>query len=282
MFYSINNLSKAVYLTLYPNLTLANSHGISMSCDPDTFVSLGGLEVSFNKKGTFSNLLYVTHDNLLAGEKIKLVDIFSIIPELIEIYHMRFQKSPRVFLTQKIRDFSYKLFVREDDVLNNNLIDDFKILNKYGLHISIPFDNYYFIYLDANYLKKYYDKCFVSDIYGNEYCSLGIEINGQHKIISKITSLYICYYAFSMLVRYHPDIWMKICESADTAIVRKLLSYCRKEMLVEVLQKLNNEEYSFATKLDSNFVLDSREIYEMVKDEMKREKKAYNISKGIW
>mgnify|MGYP001112008887 CR=1 FL=1 len=76
-------------------------------------------------------------------------------------------------------------------------------------------------------------KFYSNDIYGNIYCTNAISVNGRIVKISKIVNLYICYYAFSMLVRYHPEKWKAFCESSDIAIIRKLLINCRREMLVE-------------------------------------------------
>ena len=86
-----------------------------------------------------------------------------------------------------------------------------------------------------------------NDIYGNIYCTNAISVNGRIVKISKIVNLYICYYAFSMLVRYHPEKWKTFCESSDIAIIRKLLINCRREMLVEVIQLLSGKEYAFTT-----------------------------------
>ena len=92
-----------------------------------------------------------------------------------------------------------------------------------------------------------------NDIYGNTYCTNAISINGRVVKMSKIVSLYLCYYAFSMLVRYHPEKWKAFCESSDIAIIRKLLINCRREMLVEVIQLLSGKEYSFTNSYGGNW-----------------------------
>ena len=90
--------------------------------------------------------------------------------------------------------------------------------------------------------------------------------------MSKIVSLYLCYYTFSMLVRYHPEKWKAFCESSDIAIIRKLLINCRREMLVEVIQLLSGKEYSFTTVMEEiDAELDA--VYKLVKEEAWREYK---------
>ena len=101
-----------------------------------------------------------------------------------------------------------------------------------------------------------------------------ISVNGRIVKISKIVNLYICYYAFSMLVRYHPEKWKTFCEASDIAIIRKLLINCRREMLVEVIQLLSGKEYAFTTVMEEmDAELDTSEVYKLVKEEAWREYK---------
>lgn len=75
-----------------------------------------------------------------------------------------------------------------------------------------------------------------------------------------------------MLVRYYPEKWKTFCESSDIAIIRKLLTNCRREMLVEVIQLLSGKEYAFTTVMEEmEKELDAREVYELVKSEARKE-----------
>lgn len=129
-----------------------------------------------------------------------------------------------------------------------------------------------YVWIDANYSDEKGKQILYSDIYGNSYCTNAIHVNGRVVKISKIVSLYLCYYAFSMLVRYHPVKWKAFCESSDIAIIRKLLINCRREMIVEVIQLLSGKEYCFTTiMVEADADLDASKIFKSVKDEAWKE-----------
>ena len=132
------------------------------------------------------------------------------------------------------------------------------------------------MYTDIGYVKKRILQSYpnLSLAKQNTYCTNAISINGRAVKMSKIVCLYLCYYAFSMLVRYHPEKWKAFCESSDIAIIRKLLINCRREMLVDVIQLLSGKEYSFTTVMEEmDAELDASEVYNLVKEEAWREYK---------
>lgn len=273
LFYSINNFSKAIYLVNSPNLSISNSHGIELSkeINIDNNTRLADISIVRNNKGTFSNLISITHDEIELQEKINLKDIISIMPEMIDTYANRYNEEPRVFLLQKEERGVYNVLSRKKelagDIINgNNLIQD------NSCHFSITNETK-IMYLDADFNETKKEKCFYYDVYGNEYVTLGLAHKESNIKINKLTCLYICYYVFSMMVRYYPEVWFNICDSADAAIVRKLFIHCRKEMLVEVLQLLTGEKYCYVTKLENlRKEIDIRELYEQIKQEYRSEK----------
>lgn len=273
LFYAINNFSKAIYLISYPNFSLAGMHGL----DFDTEIAkkakeIGEIKCKITSNGTFINLLAVTGDLMEQGDEIRLIDIFSIIPELREIYFTRYRIEPNIYLLnrQKNCNYEYKV-IFQNKKINDIELRNFSLLTSNNYCITF-FVNSCYVTKNANHQEANTNATIYNDIYGNYYLTSGIKVNEKLMKVSKMASLYLCYYSFSMLVRYYPEKWAEFCQSSDVAIIRKLIVSCKREMLVEVLQLLEHDQYCFTTKLDEfENRLDSKTIYEMVKDEMKSE-----------
>lgn len=273
LFYAIQNYAKAIFLVNYPNLSLAGSHGIDFDNSVSQNASeMGDIKCKMTNNGTFRNLVTVTGDELFAGDLFVIRDIFSIIPELRETYFLRYFEEPNVFLLRKKKycTSEYEMILQEEDIskLSNR---DFSLLGQNSFHLTFG-DKVGYIWIDANYSDEKGKRVLYNDIYGNTYCTNAISVNGRIVKISKIVSLYICYYAFSMLVRYYPEKWKTFCESSDIAIIRKLLMNCRREMLVEVIQLLSGKEYAFTMVMEEmEKELDASEVYELIKSEARKE-----------
>lgn len=268
LFYSINNFAKAIYLTNLPNFSISNSHGIEINKNilVEKSRKLSDLSVVVAAKGAFKNLLEVTKDDINQGDIINIHDILSIIPELLELYSMRYRCEPNVFLLHKEKEIGYKVYLHKG-IENQVSSRDFTLLTENSCHIHF-YENDINIFFDAAITDVKKEKFLYYDMYGNEYISCGIPINGKMKKISKLASFYICFYLFSMLVRYYPETWISICDSADVTIIRKLLIHSRKEMMLEIIQYLLNDRYCFTTKLvNEPEGINDREIYRIVKQE---------------
>lgn len=277
LFYSINNFSKAVFYANRPNETIAGKHGIDLfqkDNEIEKIKELGDIRIVVNSKGAFSSLINITGDSLNTGDVISLKDIFSLMPELRELYYARYLEEPNVYLLRPIgvREVSYDVIFQTSD-LTGVRSRDFSLMHDNSMHIEI-LGQTASIWGGGNATKSSKSNTTYADIFGNTYCTNGISINSKRVKISKMVSLYICYYAFGMMVRYHPDVWKVFCESADIGIIRKLLSNCRREMLVEVLQLMNGEKYSFTTKIEPvEEPLDGTVLLKVLRNELSKEKK---------
>lgn len=269
LYYAICNYCRAIYLVNFPNLTSAGSHGLSLDNTMARDANEVGDIVCTVSRGTFKSLLDVTGDEIALEDSIKLKDIFSIIPELREIYFFRYFEEPNIFLLKGKKNCvsEYEPII-QGSVDNNLKVRDYSFLNTNGVHFEISDDKAY-IWLDANCKQDKFDNVFCFDVYGNKYVCSGIEINGKKVKISKIACLYVAFYAFSMLVRYYPEKWSAFCDSSDSTLINKLLIKCRREMLVEVLELLNQDKYIFATKIEEKEAdIDSSQLLKMIKSEV--------------
>lgn len=253
LFYSLNNFVKAAYLLHFPNLSLAGSHGLDLKTNElEKCKSLGEIPIHFTRKETFPNLMEVTKDTFNFSDVVMLKDLFSVFPELCGIYSLLYLEEPNVFLLQaKSGNIGICNVFYETD-------DEEAISEK---NTSLLDQNGYHMYIDKNYLgirgelslttdswgKE--ENVIYYDSHGNKYCTVGIEVANKIVKPSKICILYIFYYVFSMLVRYHPHLWMKYCNSKEVSIISKLMTTVKNISLIEVIQLFCDEKYIFTSKI---------------------------------
>lgn len=254
LFYSLNNFAKAIYLINYPNLSLSESHGLTLkSHEVKTASNIGDILVHLNNDGTFINLNDVIGDSISSSDTIILKDLFSLLPELREIYYLIYEEEPNVFLLQgkKEEDGFYNVFFQttKEDFIT---CKDLTLLKANGYHLD-TFNSYYGLRGELSLTADSFGKennVLYYDIFGNKYCTTGIKIANDYIKLSKLNILYICLYVFSMYVRYYPDMWMKYCASKDNSIINKLVTNSKTTLLTEILQLLNREYYSFTRKVE--------------------------------
>ncbi|MCM1045944.1 MAG: YaaC family protein [Candidatus Gastranaerophilales bacterium] len=276
LFYSLNNFVKAAYLLRFPNLELDTSHGVTIcSTGLKTCNELGEIKVQFSSSGTFKNLMELTNDDIDLSRTLLMKDLFSVIPELSALYALVYSEEARVYLLQGKKDCisEYSVLFQTNNANKISRRDD-SLLKQNGYNLEIErhcngINGY--LWLNANSFGKENNVIYF-DSYGNKYCTTGIK-SGQNIIkVSKISSLYICYYVFSMLVRYHPRIWMKFCDTKEVSIMKKLLTNMRDTVLVEVLQLLTGENYIFTTHIaEQDKDLDYSEILKNLLKEIDEE-----------
>lgn len=275
LYYSIYNFAKAIYYLHYPNMTLAGSHGLKLKNETaDGINEIGNVSVLVESSGAFDGLISVAGDNIIAGDTFTSKDIFSIIPELREAYALRYLEEPHVFLLRGYKDQSYRydLIYQTDgavDVIHKNYFlpgSKDLLMQSSGTYCTVCRS-------EACTQEKFDDTTYV-DVYGNRYLTIGIKKENESIKMSKIVAIYLSYYIFSMLARYYPEEWMRLCNGADSAIISKLVIDMRREMLVEVLQLLSAKEYVFETKLPIvESEMDPSGLWDLIKKEMLREKK---------
>lgn len=276
LFYALNNFVKAAYLLHFPNLSLTGSHGLELKSNELEFCNnIGEILVHFTKKGTFANLIEITNDNFDLSSTVLLKDLFSVIPELCSIYALIYSEEANVYLMQGKKECSntYKVFFQTNDVSRLS-IRDTSLLSRNGYHLCIQKDYdgiYGELYLTQNSWGQennviYYDP------HGNQYCTTGIKCGEKVIKISKICNLYICYYVFSMLVRYYPSLWIKFCNLKEVSLIYKLLTNIKSSTIIEIIQLLSGDRYVFTsqiTELDKD--LDYSEVLKKLLKEVKSE-----------
>ena len=273
LFYSIYNFAKAIFYMNFPNESIANSHGLSFL--EEQYYSgadeVGKVAVKINSKGAFSNLIKVTGDLFKTDELISAKTIFSTLPELNNVYALRYLEEPEVLLLRQnnFSQRSYEIMYQMGDAVE---LSRFDFLCSKGLLVTTS-GNYTNVAKSEDCTDAMFEECTYSDVYGNVYLACGIDTQSGKQKISKIALLYLIYYMFSMLVRYYPEKWMAFCDGADSSVISKLVISMRREMIVEVLKLLSGENYTFATKLESvEKEMSDDELLERIKKALVKER----------
>ncbi len=253
LFYALNNFVKAAYLLQFPNLSLTGSHGMELkSNELEVCNSIGEVTVHFTKKGTFANLIELTNEEFDLASTVLLKDLFSVIPELCNIYALVYSEEANVYLMQGKKECAstYKVFFQTNNGKEISCRDT-SLLSRNGYHLYIQND-YDGICGDLSLTQDSWGKennVIYYDFHGNKYCTNGIKFGGDIIKPSKICNLYICYYTFSMLVRYYPSLWIKFCNLKEVSLINKLLTNMKSSMLIEIAQLLSGERYIFTAQI---------------------------------
>lgn len=276
LFYSLNNFVKAAYLLRFPNLSLTGSHGLDLKPNElEACNCIGEVAVHFTKKGTFANLIELTNEKFDLGDAVLLKDLFSVLPELCNIYALIYSEESNVYIMQGKKECAstYKVFFQTN---NDKAISrrDTSLLSRNGYHLHIQND-YNGIYGDLVLTADSWGKennVIYYDAYGNKYCTNGIRYGEDIIKPTKLCNLYICYYVFSMLVRYYPSLWIRFCNLKEVALINKLLTNVKSSMLIEIVQLLSGEGYIFTAQIvEMEKDLDYAEVLKKLLEEIVRE-----------
>lgn len=274
MYYSACNFAKAIYYIHYPHMTLKGSHGLSLdNKTAENIKELALAAVETHDNGAFGGLICVTGDQLASGKHFTCKDLFSIIPELCGMYALRYSEEPNVYLMKgyKSKEYCYDLLFQTDG-FSNKMGERFSLPAAKGMHLNTTSVGCTLL-LSQMCSEEYFNDTTYVDVHGNRYLTSGLFDGTQYFKMSKIVALYLLYYTFSMLARYYPEEWLRLCEGADSAIIKKVVVDLRREMLVEVLRYLSDKEYIFETKLPSSETeLDIHDLWRQLKKEEEREK----------
>lgn len=273
LFYSMYNFAKAIFYINRPNESIANSHGLDFdNKSAEEADELGDICVKMTQKGAFANLVSITGDSITSNDVLCAKEVFSVIPELCDVFALRYMEEPNVFLLREKKNVPYSFEVLHQ---TENWFEgkDFSLAGSKNLHVMNSTWNTTLMRTEAC-SQEDFDSVTYRDAYGNLYLTCGIETENSRCKLSRISALYLCYYIFSMLVRYYPEKWGGFCDSADSTIIQKLIIHSRKEMLMEVLKLLSGKEYSFVTKLQLlEPELDVRELWKKIEHEIRLQKR---------
>lgn len=281
LFYSLNNLVKAVYLLKHPTNGIKASHGLKLKTEGGTDYKLNELFVHLNNSGTFYDLNQLLCSNLSSDIDISIDDVLKCIPELSFLYNLVYGKEANVYLMRKNLDNNYEY----DVVLPNNNYEQLErknlgLLRKNAVQFSFYQNSVgYYCNLYKTMGTENINNILEKDIYNNTYLALGISLNNQLIKIHQLNAIYIIFYVFSMELRYRAYEWINIINSKEKAIVKKAIEELKVKMLVYILELIMGDELEFTSKVeDYRDDVDYSKLTDKILDEIKRKNRIYGRS----
>lgn len=279
LFYSLNNLIKAVYLLKYPTKGISASHGLTIIGTNIENVRLSELSVHIDRHGTFNNLNELLNYDLPDDYDVAIKDLLSLVPEISSIYNLIYNEEPNVYLLRENLDKHYEYKV----VLPNNSYDEtanknFNLLEENSVHITFGTNALGpGCHLYKSIATKDINNVLEQDIYGNNYLTLGMQLNGKTKKINQLSIIYIILYIYSMEVRYKSAEWINIINSKEKAIIKKSIDIFKIKMLICILSLIEDDKYEFINKIDGY----KEDVdYSKITDEVLKEIKSRNFRYG--
>jgi hypothetical protein len=269
LYYGMVSLLKAVILTSDPNYpahTRVLQHGATSRKLKKLEYSFSEDEVKVQKEGLFPLVAQLLGCHEMIGEKYKIRDLLSIIPELRESYEKTYQevRLHPLHISQHI-DFSSPVTIF---YLPEILLDDYHLsydsfihfLNRYNegkarfAHheietprgiIRIKWDHPDKIHVAEN-PTGFENSLFLQDYKANHYF-----INQRsHLNIPEITAHYMLMYILGMLCRYETELWGEIIfsfTSEEMFIINEFLNISQRKFPNLILNLLFDERFIFET-----------------------------------
>lgn len=281
LFYSLNNLVKAVYLLKYPTNGIKASHGLKLKTESGITYKLNELFVHLNNSGTFYDLNKLLSSNLPIDIDISIDDVLKCIPELSSLYNLVYEKEANVYLMRKNLDNNYEYNILLPNNNYEQLEDkDLGLLRENAFRLSFYQDLFGYhcnAYKTAG--TENVNNILEKDIYNNIYLVLGIPINNQIIKIHQLNAIYIIFYVFSMELRYRAYEWINIINSKEKAIIKKAIEELKVKMLVCILSLIMNDELEFTSKVENyRDDVDYSELTDKILDEIKRKNRIHGKS----
>ncbi|HJV46019.1 MAG TPA: YaaC family protein [Bacillota bacterium] len=269
LYYGMVSLLKAVILTsdpFYPAHTRVLQHGATSRKLKKFDYSFSDDEVKIQKEGLFPLIAHLLNGGDMIGQKYKIKDLLSIIPELRESYEKTYQeiRLHPLHISQHI-DFSspVTIFYLPEQLLDvyHLTYDSFiHFLNRHN-HGKAQF-NHHEIQTPRGIIRikwDHPDKIHVSESPRGFENSLFIQdYKGNHYFIDQkplqqvpeIAAHYMLMYILGMLCRYETELWGEIIfsfTSKEMFIINEFLNISQRKFPNLILNLLFHERYIFET-----------------------------------
>ena len=270
LYYGMASLLKAVILTTdahYPTNTKVLQHGVTSRKLKKLDYSFSDDEVKIQQEGLFPMVAAHLGCEKIIGEKLKMKDLFTTIPELREAYEKTYQEISLIPLhISKHVDFTSPITTF---YLHEHILDDFHLsyesfihfLNRYN-HGQAKFTSHAMetpkgiIRLNWHHPEKIHvSECpagfdndlFIQDYKGNHY----FHPNPNPSLfMPEILSHYLLMYILGMICRYETELWGEMIfsfSSSEMFIIHEFLNISQRKFPNMILNLLFQERFIFET-----------------------------------
>ncbi|RXT08912.1 YaaC family protein [Ammoniphilus sp. CFH 90114] len=270
IYYGMVSLLKAVILTSdpgYPAHTRVLQHGITSRKLKKLEYSFSEDEVKVQKEGLFPMVAQHLQSGHIVGEKFKLKDLLSMIPELRESYEKTYEEVSLIPLhISKHIDFSSPVTMF---YLPEHILDKYHLSYESFIHflnrrnqgkaifaphslrapkgiIRISWEHPLNIHVSES-PSGFENDLFIQDYKGNHYFLLK---DNPALFFPELMSHYMLMYILGMLCRYETELWGEIIfsfTSGEMFIINEFLNISLRKFPNMILNLLFNERFIFET-----------------------------------
>jgi hypothetical protein len=257
VYYGITSLMKSILLLKdphYPKTTSVLQHGITTRKKKKNNYSFQDDEIKVQKDGLlpyFSQI--VTNDPLLTHRKYKVLDLFSMIPELQDSFFLLFQSRTMTSIhVTKLSSSTWLFTFEKSQVHENNLVfSEIVSLFEHGLSLSEEILSTSDVELsltvstsNPNYKPDKNHTQIVRDYRGEYHFYFKDSLALSNEIIVYNMLMYI----LGMLCRYDTELWGELIfsfSSSDIYIIEEILQLSLRKFPNLILNYLFNETILF-------------------------------------
>jgi len=270
LYYGMVSFLKAVILTAdphYPAHSKVLQHGVTSRKLKKSDYTFSEDEVKVQREGLFPLVTQLFDCQHMIGEKFKIKDLLSMIPELKESYEKTYQEVSLLPLhMSKHIDYTSPMTTF---YLSESVLDHFHLtyegfisfLNRYNTgkarFIHHPIETPQgIIRLSWDHPEKIHvfespngfeNHLFIQDYKGNHF----FRLQHSHSHIPELTTHFLIMYILGMLCRYETELWGEIVfsfMSEEMFIIHEFLNISQRKFPNMILDLLFSERYIFETR----------------------------------
>ncbi|WP_367757541.1 YaaC family protein [Ammoniphilus sp. 3BR4] len=270
IYYGMVSLLKAVIISSdpgYPAHTRVLQHGITSRKLKKLDYSFSEDEVKVQKEGLFPMVASYLNSDHIVGQKFKIKDLLSLIPELRESYEKSYEETTLIPLhISRHIDFSSPVTTF---YLPEHILDKYHLTYESFIHflnrhnqgqarfvphsleapkgiIRISWEHPQDIHVSES-PSGFENHLFIQDYKGNHHFLLS---DKPELFIPEMLSHYMLMYILGMLCRYETELWGEIIfsfTSGEMFIINEFLNISQRKFPNMILNLLFNERFIFET-----------------------------------
>lgn len=273
LYYGFVNLIFAGSSMITKEKIIIKNHGLTLALPTNDSKKIGDclINISNSNDGAYKTYNSIFSDNSNFPQKIKLKDIFSMIPELKNDFEECYDQ-PSLCLPVEVvkrREGDLERIEIKDIIQDLSLVE---IVDYEKCYIKPQTTNKYII------LRKKINGIDIGirSISGQKFLYQYLEINNQKYYFDVLMIYFLGLYALGNISRYHPEIWYPFVQTDQTgekSIVEDFLSLAHRILPNLILNKILDKRITFTNNeiglIDKTTEYDPEDVKKIIKEELR-------------
>lgn len=272
LYYGFVNLLFASSSMITKKNIIIKNHGLSITL-PDDSSNIGDciINISNSNDGAYNIYNSIHSKGSNYPQKIKIKDIFSMIPELKHDFEECYSQHSLCLPIEIIKRREGEI----ERIKINELLQDLSSIN------IVDYDK---SYLQPQKTNKYIilrkklngDDIGTKSISGQKFLYQYFKSNSKDYEFNEIMIYFIGLFAFGYISRYHPEIWYPFVQTDQTgekSLVEDFLSLAHRILPNLILNKIHNKRIIFTNNeigmVDKTTQYDPEDVKKIIKEEMR-------------